>query len=171
MTISQLIQQIGQYQHYILYYFGAIILLSFFASLLYKPRPGKGVLDYFLSFLVYLVAVPGMFSLTLLLYSSLMLRTNLLNVNLVVYFVPLVAMFLVFFLIARKTSLTALPGFGKIASLLTMLGIVFLIIFFLSRLHFVVGFFGSIKHLLLIALVLFIVFRVAAWRFFGGRKQ
>lgn len=165
MTLAQFIDYISLYQWHILLFFTVMPLVSYIIGTLYRPRPGHGIIDYIFSVQVYLVSIPGMFSLSLLLYSMLFIRANLLQVNVIIYFVPILGMVASLYVISRRTSLKQLPGFGRIQGLLTMLGLVFLVLFFLSRLNFFIGFFSSLYSLLAIALILFASFKIAARKF------
>ncbi|MCG8702043.1 MAG: hypothetical protein MI922_28570, partial [Bacteroidales bacterium] len=166
MTLQQFIMWLSDQQFYLFIYFGALPVLAFLASLIYKSNDGLTFDDYTLSVIIYLVAIPGMFSASLLLYHILMIRSNILNLNLTVYFLPVASMVLTFYLISRKAKFKKLPGFDRLLGLVTMLGIIFLILFFLSRLFFIIGFFGSIGMLAVIGVGLFVVFKVAMSKFF-----
>ncbi len=108
MTIQDIINWFSQNENLILGYFIAILILTIFVILIINRNNSKN-LKYVISGLVYAVTVPGILSVILTLYTLFMLQQNLLEVNIIAYFVPIVAM--VITLIIIRASLKT-PYFG-----------------------------------------------------------
>lgn len=123
------------------------------------------------SVLIYLASLPGVFALVLVSYTLFILRGNLLEVNLLVYALPIMSMFGVYWAISRVTNFKYLPGFDRLSGLLVIIFLMCISVFFLYRLRFVIGFFGSIEMLFGAGVVLFIVFKIAAAKLFGRSKE
>ncbi|MEM6700224.1 MAG: hypothetical protein AAF599_17605, partial [Bacteroidota bacterium] len=85
---------------------------------------------------------------------------SLLEVNLFIYFLPILSMIAVLTILSRKLQLEHIPGFDKISGLVFMIVAVSLVVFLLSRMRIWTVFVGSIWHLLGLFVVLLIVFRV-----------
>ena len=153
--------------------FAAPALLAVLLLLL-QPR-GEGLRSpwkYFHATLVYWVCIPGVFVAVLLAYLLLFQNTNLLKLNLLVFFLPLASTGVTLVLVQRAAgSFGALPGFGRLSGLLTMIGLAFAVAFLLHRLRFVIGFFGDFGTLLLIAAAAFVALKLGARRFLGGEKR
>lgn len=164
MSIEELIHLVEGSNTYVTAYLIAIPLLSYLASLIYKPHPSNNVLDYFFTILIYLIAIPGMFAFCLVSYSLLFIHANMLKVDFVIYFLPLISMGVTFYLISRATDFVRLPGFKKLSGLMLLLLMVMTILFFLYRLRVYAVFFGSFTNLLFLGIGAFILMRFALGR-------
>ncbi|WP_018693125.1 hypothetical protein [Algicola sagamiensis] len=171
MSINELIREASKFQTEVIIFFVALPVLTFLLLLVYKQKERHHIGDYVLSILIYLVSIPGCFSFALVFYNLLILKGNILNVDLVIYFLPLISMLTVFGLIARKTDFLHLPGFGRLSGLLLMMVLTCIVLFVLHRMHFFVGFFASIESLAVIAIAIFILFKVAAAKIMGGKNK
>lgn len=161
MTIQSLIDWFNAYEFIILGYFLGILLLSIVVT--YSANPNNvNRLKYVLSALVFGVTIPGVLAAMLVLYTLLILRSSLLEVSIVAYFVPVIAMILTLVILNRKVRMSQIPGFGKLSSLILIIFISFGIVFVLLRTHFGVLFIGSIIHLFIIFAVVFFILK-AAW--------
>ncbi len=161
MTTQDLINLFSGNQYYVLGYFGVIFILSALVTLTVN-RENIGNLKYLMSFLVYAVAIPGVLSVLLVLYKLLMLRESLLDVSIIAYFVPIIAMVVTLLLLNRKIKLEKLPGFQRLSGLVVIITIAFIIIFILQRTYFGVLILGSFVQVILVFGVLMIVLRMAA---------
>lgn len=171
MSALDLLKLLEQHNAIIVGYFLLLPVLSFVLSIGYKPRNQRGVLEFLFSGLTYLSFVPGVFSGMLVFYTLLILRKNLLEVNFVVYFLPLFSMGAVFWALGRKVDFEQLPGFGRLAGFMVLLSLVCCVVFFLFHLRFVIGFFGSIEFLLGAAAAVFFLFRWSADKIKGRRSD
>ncbi|MDE1464435.1 hypothetical protein [Spartinivicinus poritis] len=161
MSINELLSLIAEYQLVIVSYFISLPVVSYILLLMYKRTAQLNWVDYFLSVLVYLASIPGIISFSLIFYTLFIIRGNLLEVNALVYFLPVVSMVLVFVQIARKTDFEHLPGFGRLSGLMLMMLLTCIVVLVLQRLHFFVGFFASIESLIVIAVIIFTLFKIA----------
>lgn len=167
MTVQDFLSTLEQYYGISLFYFGILPLISFVTGLFYRPGFRISALDYLYSGLVYLSGIPGILSAVLTFYSMFIVRKNMLEVNIVLYFLPIISMGLVFYLISRKADFNRLPGFGRLSGFMILTGIVCISLLFLYRLRFVIGFFGSIESLLIAGILLFFVFKYAMGKLTG----
>ncbi|MFA6012398.1 MAG: hypothetical protein WC799_20580 [Desulfobacteraceae bacterium] len=167
MTVQNFLLALEQYYGISLFYFAILPVLSFITGLFYKPGFRISSLDYLYSILVYLSGIPGILSAVLTFYSMFIVRKNMLEVNIILYFIPILSMGLVFYLISRKADFNRLPGFGRLSGFMILTGIVCVALLFLYRLSFFIGFFGSIESLLVAGVLLFFVFRYAVGKLSG----
>lgn len=107
------------------------------------------------SVLVYLACIPGMFAAVLVAYALFFSRRNLLDVNVLVYFLPLFTMATTLLLIRRRVAFDALPGFGRLWGLMIMLALSFGLALAIDRTRIFLGFFGSIDRLFILVGALF----------------
>ncbi|HJL60314.1 MAG TPA: hypothetical protein QF517_00040 [Pseudomonadales bacterium] len=167
MTIQDLIDQLGNYGFYIAFYFVLPPLFGWSLGFVTYNREGRIMFfDYVYSVLIYLVCIPGVISAVLIGYSLFFVRQNLLEVNFLIYFVPIISMALSFFLIGRRVSFNRLPGFGRLSGLMMMIGLSFLVVLALFKLRLIIGFFGSLESLVVIGIVVFLMFKYASSKLF-----
>lgn len=161
MTLNDLLENLNRFQFYI----GGVLLFFVFLThiiiALKSENRTSSFSLYLLSIILYSVSVPGIFFALLLFYHMLFLQHSLLDLNILVFFFPIAIMLYTFYIIARKTKISSLPGFEKYKSVLIVIAIVLLVLFFLVRIHFVVGFFGSITSLVVIGIALFVILKKA----------
>ncbi|MCP3926767.1 MAG: hypothetical protein GY714_29760 [Desulfobacterales bacterium] len=168
MSINDFLRLLGKYKYFISIYFAALPLLAFIIGFIDKRQR---VIDYIYSILIYLSAIPGMISATLIFYTMFIVKRNLLNVNLFIYFLPVISMALVFYIISRKVKFDDLPGFNRLSGLMLMIGLASIVTLFLYRLRFFIGFFASIETLLIAGVVIFILFKVSFAKISGKKKK
>lgn len=167
MTIQDLIDQLGHYSVFIALYFAIPPLLVWSLGFVAYDREGRiMVFDYAYSVLIYLVSIPGVISAVLIGYSLFLVRQNLLDVNFLIYFVPVISMGLSFFLIGRRVSFDRLPGFGRLSGLMMMIGLSFLVVLALFKLRLIIGFFASMESLVVIGIAVFVMFKYASAKLF-----
>jgi len=156
ITFNSIFQSITQHPIHVLIYFFIPALLAIFAGF-FHPRMvvlPKG-LQYFYSIILYSVIIPCIFSCLLVLYALLLTRQNLLNVNVLIYFAPIVAALFTLSIVKRKVVLSRLLWVEQLIRVVILLFVGFFGIFLLTRLHIFVGFWGTLTQLALIGLVLF----------------
>ncbi|MFC2155381.1 hypothetical protein ACFLRB_02675 [Acidobacteriota bacterium] len=167
MSIQDLINLLSKHQYIVFGVICAIPLISFFAVLMQgKKNCRESKIRYLYSVLIYLSCIPGMFAAVLTGYSLFFLRTNLLRLNLFVYILPIIAMTVTLLIIKRKNSFKDIPGFDRILGLMLMMAVSFLVAFAIYRTVILIGFFGSFANLFVIAVIIFILLKIAAAKLF-----
>lgn len=167
MTIEELIQQIGSSPTLILSVLIAVPLMAFiYGRLVAAPDRLESPHKYMYSSLIYLACVPGGFAGVLTAYSFFFLQSNLLQVNPLVYFLPIISMAVTIAIIRRDVLMDAIPGFDRLYGLLAIIGVSFFLAFLLirTRVWFFLG--GSFKALLIIAIGSFVLLRWGSSRVF-----
>ncbi len=164
MTIQNLIDWFDQNQYLTLGYFSVILILTIIIVFIVNQNNFKS-LKYALSAIVYAVTIPGILAAMLILYGLLMQRTNMLQVSILSYFVPIVAMIVTLIILNKKVPMRSIPGFDKLSGLIIMISIAFGIIFVLQKTYFGVLFFGSIIQLFIVFIILLVILRIAWSRF------
>lgn len=170
VSVNDLIAAMAHHPEYIALYLGLLPLLGFLASYNIKFGLATAPIKIILSCIIYLAALPGMLASALVFYSLLILHQNILNVNALIYFAPIISMIATFTLIKRKIAFNRLPGFDRLSGLMMLLFITCLIVLLLYRFRLVVGFFGSLSHLLIAGVVIFIAFKIALHKLFSKRN-
>ncbi len=125
---------------------------------------------YLYSAFVYLVCIPGILASVLTAYSIFFTRQNLLNVNVFVYFLPIISMIITLVVIARKVDLSGLPGVDRLYSLIIILIITFSGVLAIQKTKIWIFFGGSFWILILIAIICFIVLKISSSKLLGRRR-
>ncbi|UCH94522.1 MAG: hypothetical protein JSV88_30230 [Candidatus Aminicenantes bacterium] len=163
MTVQDLINLLSKHQLVLIIVFCAIPFGAFLSGLLQGDRNcSESKIRYLYSVLIYLSCIPGMFSAVLTAYSLFFLRADLLKVNFLVYILPIISMVATLMIIKKKNSFDDIPGFDRILGLMLMMGTSFVVAFIVYRTVVFIGFVGRLSGLLVVALVVFILLKIAA---------
>ena len=81
---------------------------------------------YMYSVLVYWVCLPGVLAAVVSGYTLFFVRENLLDKNLVLYFLPVVSMVVTLVLIGKNVSFDDVPGFDRLSGLITVVAVTFI---------------------------------------------
>lgn len=163
MTVQDIIQWFENYPFLIIGYFIALFVISLLGLAVVSRRNFRAPITYLYSMLVYAVAIPGLLALIITVYNFFFLKTNLLEINILAYFVPIIAMVIVLLIINKTVPMYLIPGFDKLSGLFVIIVITFIITYILQRMFFGVFFVGKIQYLLLFFLALLFVLRIA-WK-------
>ncbi|MBK6264934.1 hypothetical protein JKA74_07790 [Marivirga sp. S37H4] len=160
MTIQDLINFLSESQYIILAYFCILFIATLILSTTVN-RNNFNRLKYVASVIVYGVCIPGILAAVLTFYMFFILSANLLELNVMIYFLPIIFMVLSLFILSKKIGMKAIPGFGKLSALMILIGTSFFIIFVLQRTYFGVVFLGGIIQLLIAFVCLFLILKYA----------
>jgi hypothetical protein len=169
MSINELLGQLTAYWPWVLGYLLGLPAMVLLLNGFYRPRLVRQPLDYVYSTIIYASTVPGVLAAILVFYSLFIIRNNLLQVNVVVYFLPLISMGMVLWLIRLRTGFDRLPGFERLSGLITLIAVACLITLLIHKLIIFVGFVAPMEMLLVIGAALFLVVKKAFRQVQGGR--
>ncbi|HEY9844536.1 MAG TPA: hypothetical protein V6D23_28955, partial [Candidatus Obscuribacterales bacterium] len=134
MTLREVITLAGQHPEWLAIYFGVVPFLALLLPLFHKKAFGEfAPWKYVYSFLTYLTCVPGLMAAVLVGYSLFFTRENLLDANPMIYFLPLLSMFVTLVLIRKQVDFNALPGFDRLSGLMILIGGAFAIALFINK--------------------------------------
>jgi hypothetical protein len=172
MTTRDFIQWAGQHPAVLVAAFVAPPVLAWLAGQSHGREQGKlAPWKYLYSVLVYLVCVPGMFAGVITAYSLFFSRENLLDANVLVYFLPLVSMVATLVLIRKNVSFDDVPGFDRLSGLMMMVGCSFVIALVIQKTSIFVFFGGSIEKLFLLAAGVFALLKWGTYMLFRKRDE
>ena len=160
MSIQSIIEFLGNNQIAVLIYFACITLTSI-TSVKIVNKDNFGTLKYLFCVLVYAVTIPGVLAVFLTLYALLFLKSNLLNLDLLVFILPIFVMGISLFFLNKKIHMTQVPGFDKLSSLIIIVAITFGLIFLIQKMFIGIIFFSGFMPLAVIFVIVFIVLKVA----------
>ena len=172
MTTRELIQWAGQHSVALLLAFIAPPVLAWLAGQTHGKEQGKlAPWKYLYSVLIYLVCVPGMFAGVITAYTLFFSGENLLDANLLVYFLPIVSMVATLVLIRKNVSFDDVPGFDRLSGLMVMVGCSFGIALAIQKTRIFVFFGGSIEKLFLLAAGVFALLKWGSYMLFRRRDE
>jgi hypothetical protein len=135
-----------------------------------RGRGGAAPWRYIYSVLVYLACAPGMFAGVITAYTLFFSRENLMDVNMLVYFLPIVSMIVTLVLIRKSVSFDEVPGFDRLSGLMATVGISFALALAIQKTNIWIFFGGSIVWLFILAAAIFLLLKWSAGRLFRSRN-
>ncbi|GAB1858663.1 hypothetical protein MHTCC0001_35030 [Flavobacteriaceae bacterium MHTCC 0001] len=163
MTIQNIIDWFGENPNIILAYFSALLIICLMGLLFSNSLVFKPPINYIYTVLIYAVSVPGLLALILVLYSLFINKANLLEVNMLAYFLPIGATIVNIIIIKKTVRLDRIPGFDKLSGMFLLIVVTFVVTYILQRLFFGVIFIGSFIHLVVLFVILLVALRYA-WK-------
>ncbi len=160
MTLQDIFNQIGQNPNIAIGFFVGLPLLTFMALSFSKDESYDVPWRYFFSGIVYAACVPGIFAITLTIYTFLFEGKSLLTVNFLVYFLPIISMLATLMILKSRLDLDRIPGFDQLSGFLFMIAAAFIGLLLIQKTRIWVIFHGSIWFLVGTFLVLFLIFKV-----------
>ncbi len=136
-----------------------------------RGNGGSSPWKYVYSVLVYLACVPGTFAVVLTGYTLFFTRENLLDVNPLVYFLPLVSMVVTLVFIHKNVAFDLVPGFDRLSGLMVMIGCSFVIALAIQKTRIWLFFGGSIEWLMALAVGVFALLKWGTYMLFRSRDE
>ncbi len=172
MTTNELLQQAGQHSLLLAAAFVALPVVTWLVGQMHPDgRAGAAPWKYLYAVLVYLACVPGMFAAVVTAYQLFFVHGNLLEVNPLVYFLPIVAMVVTLVFIRKRVTFDEVPGFDRLSGLMTMVGCSFGIALAIQKTNIFLFFGGSIERLFALALGVFALLKWGSRLLFRGRHE
>jgi hypothetical protein len=171
MTIEEFLTWVGNRPFLPVAVFLAIPAIAWLTGLMHgRESSRRSPWKYVDSTLIYLACVPGVFAAVIVAYTLLFTRENLLGLDVFVTFVPIASMIATVEVIRRRADLDRLPGFDRLWGLIGLLTVSFVIALILDRLRVWLFFGGGMLSLVVIAAILYLVFRTTLRAARGTRR-
>ena len=171
MTLQELFNLIADAPIYILFFFIVIPLTALLAGFMGKNEGHLTPWKYLYAVLVYLICVPGIFSVTLNIYMFLFEQKPILDTDIYTQILPIISMVATLLIIRQNVSLDEIPGFGKLSALVMMISATLAIMWFIDRTHIYAITFMRFEMVLLFFVGLLIVIRFGWYRIMGGKPK
>lgn len=164
MTLAEFFDWIGERPGLILSYFILIPIIALLAGLFNKGEGHLSPWKYLFSILIYLVAIPGIFAVTLSVYMFLFERRSIMDTNIYTQVLPIFSMIVTILVIKREVDLDLVPGFDKISGLLLIIASVMTLMWIIDKTRIYAITFMPFYVVILILLAGFIVIRLGLRR-------
>lgn len=135
MTLAEFFTWTGAHPGLVLGYFIAIPLIALIAFVFSRGEGHLSPWRYLFAILIYLVAIPGIFAVTLSIYLFLFERRSIMETNLFTQVLPVLSMLGTFLLVRRQVSLRHIPGMDRLSSLSGMLMLLMILMWIIDKTH------------------------------------
>lgn len=160
MTLRELFDYLNTNPLSVAAYFLLLLFTAILAGFLGKGEGHQSPWKYLYSAIVYMVCVPGIFAAALGVYLFLFEGgTSIYNLNLLTQVLPIAAMLITLNVVQRNVPFRAIPGFGRLTDLIMTIFTVFVLMYFLNRLHLVAWVHVPVQWFILIVVGLLLVVR------------
>ena len=170
MTLQEVFNQIGDNPSLLLLYFIGLPIITYVATLFSEGESYHAPWKYVYSLFIYAACIPGILAATLTIYVLVFEGKSLLQINSVVYFLPIVSMIATLLVMSRGLELRRIPGFEKLSGLLFMIAVTFVAILILQKTRIWVVFYGSVWFLVGLFVILFAVFKYG-WERLSAKSE
>lgn len=159
MTLKEFFDLLGDNPFYILSYFLLIPITALIAGFMGKDEGHFSPWKYLYSTLIYMVCIPGIFAITLNVYKFLFERGSIMELNVYTQILPIFSMIITLLLIRKNVELNRIPGFGNLAGLVTMVLVLFTVMWFLEHTRIYIFSRMPIGYFFAMLIVLLLIFR------------
>jgi hypothetical protein len=172
MTTREFIEMAGRHWPVLLVLFVVPPVAAWILGFAHGPGNGaRSPWKYLYSILVYLACVPGAFAAVLTAYTLFFSHENLLDVNALVYFLPLVSMVVTLVFIRKNVAFDLIPGFDRLSGLMIMIACSFAIALAIQKTRIWIVFGGSIDRLFILAAAVFALLKWGTYMLFRNRDE
>ncbi len=166
MSINDLIEVAARHPLALLLSLGPLPVLAWVLGGMAGSEGERSPWKYLYSVLVYAACVPGIFAGVLTAYNLFFIRSNLLQVNVLVHGLPIVVMILTLVIIGKNVDTSRIPGFDRLSGLMLVIGISFAVALFIVKMRIWILFGSSIATLFLLAAVAFVLLKWGSHKLF-----
>lgn len=135
MTLRQFFDSIQSNPQPYIYFFIALPIICTIIWLLFNKPEHAIKIKYLFSVICFASFIPGMFALTLNIYTFLFERQSVWDMNLMAQVLPVISMVICFLIIKKTLPFEYIPGFEKITSLSALIFVVMGLLWFIDRTH------------------------------------
>jgi len=167
MTLQELFDLLSNNPSVILFYFLALPLTAFLASIFGKGEGHLTPWKQLYCFLTFAAAIPGIFAFILNVYLFLFEKQPIMDTNIYTQILPILIMILTFWLIRRNVPFELIPGFDKVSGLLMIVLAVLAVMWFLDRLNIVAFTYMPFHYVLLFLVGAFVALRFGVKKLFA----
>jgi hypothetical protein len=172
MSTREFIGMAGQHWLVLLAVFLAPPLAAWLCGVAHgRGNGGNAPWKYCYSVLVYLTCVPGTFAAVITAYTLFFTRENLMDVNPLVYFLPIASMVVTLVLIHKNVAFQLVPGFDRLEGLMVMIACSFVLALAIQKTRIWLFFGGSIEKLFLLAAAIFALLKWGVYMLFRRRDE
>ncbi|MCB0653516.1 MAG: hypothetical protein KDC85_19725 [Saprospiraceae bacterium] len=171
MTLKELFDLMAQNPVYLLFFFIVIPMTALLSGFFGKNEGHLSPWKYLYSTLIYLICVPGIFSVSLSIYMFLFEKRSIMDTDIYTQILPVFSMIFTLLIIRNNVDLDDVPGFGKLSALVMIISATLGLMWFIDRTHIIVFSYLRFEMVLLIFAILLILIRFGWYRIFSAGKS
>ncbi len=168
MTLQELFDYFADHPKLILEYFILIPVLALVAGALDKDEGHYFPWNYIYAVLIYLVAIPGIFAITLNVYIFLFEKRNIMATDLSTQVLPVVSMIFTLWIIRKNVILDYIPGFDRLSGLMMLIAAALALMWLVDRFRVIAFTQIRFQYVILFLLALIFVMRYGMRSLFGS---
>lgn len=150
MKLRDIFQLIAADPKWLLLFFCILPILALITGFLSGRRGVLSPWRNFYSGIIYLSCIPGVLAIALTFFLTVFERKSVLDTDFYIQILPLISMGLTLYIISRYVPMSRIPGFGKITSLLSIIAVVFFILWALEKTRIIMISFLPFHYVILI---------------------
>lgn len=157
MSIEDLLQKLDAQSLPTIIFLCCIPLIALALNAIVNITNFNKGLKYAYTSLIYLASIPGIIAVLLSVYALFFLKQNMMQVNVLVYFLPIICLVLTLYIIKRKIDYKNIPGFEKLSSLFLFIAVSLILAYLIQKTNIYIGIFAiaSIKNVFMLFAVIF----------------
>lgn len=170
MTLKEFFDLLAGSPGYLLAFFLLIPFTAVLSCWLGKGEGHETPWRYLYSALIYLSAIPGVFSVTLSIYLFLFEKQSIFQTDIYTQILPVLSMVITLFVISRNADLKTIPGFEKISGLVAMLTGVMAVMWLLEKTRIFAVTIIPFQWFIVLFLIILIVVRLGWSKVFSSER-
>lgn len=172
MTARELTLVAEAYPWHLTAYFLALPIGSALLGICHgRKNGGLSPWKYLYSAIVYLACVPGLLAGVLIGYALFFTKQNLMDVDLLVFVMPVVSMTVTLILVSKRVDFDQVPGFDRLSGLMVMIAVTFILALAIIKTRIWLVFGDSVLTLVVLVLGLFALLRWGAYMLFRRKED
>ncbi len=169
MTLKEFFDLLAGQPLLLMAYFVMIPLTALIAGFMGKNEGHLSPWKYLYSALIYLICVPGIFSITLNVYLFLFEKQSVFNADIYTQIFPILSMFVTLLLIKNNVALDRVPGFNKLSGLCMAIFAALIFMWIIDRTRIFVFSTVPFYYVGILFIALLLVFRFGIGRMFNAK--
>ena len=159
MTLRESFQLLAENPAIPAFFFASLPIIALLALFLGKGKGNKSPWRELYSILVYTACLPGIFAVTLNVYLFLFERQSVFDADIFTQILPIISMVVTLWLIRRNTCFEDIPGFNRLGGLVSLLTVLFILMWILEKTHIFVISFMPFHYFFILLIAILIVVR------------
>ncbi len=169
MTLKEFFDLLADQPFLLLAYFGMIPLTALISGFMGKNEGHLSPWKYLYSALVYLICIPGIFSITLNVYLFLFEKQSIFSADIYTQILPILSMLGTLLLIKNNVPLDRIPGFNKLSGLCMAIFATLIFMWIIDRTRIFVISVVPFYYVGILFIVLFLTIRLGVGKMFNAK--
>lgn len=135
MTVGELFDLLRNNPNYIIGGAAAVMVVLCLLYLVPSRKRYQSPWKFIYTLILYTATVPAIFVVTLFLYYFLFERSQMVSFDFLLHGIPLLLMVVTYAIVKNQVKIAYIPGFGRLTSIITLVALVLIFLWFFDRVH------------------------------------